>query len=416
MTTPPNSDIWDAIIIGGGAGGFFCAISIVELTHKPVKVLLLEGTPRVLTKVKISGGGRCNVTNAEHNPKQLIKNYPRGGKKLLNGFFKFGPKETIAWFANRGVSLVAEPDGRMFPTTNSSQTIINCFQNEVDNLGIDLRKKSIVESVRDTNNQFEVVARTEKFFAKHVVIATGSSPMGHKIAKDLGHNITPLAPSLFTLKSEHPVLTDLPGVSCQDVEIELIVGNKSFHQRGPILFTHWGFSGPAVLKLSAFAAREFLANNYEGHLKINWLPNQNQEQTFVQLKAIQKDNARKLIHTTKAFYFPKRLWHRLVKLAVGEDRVWNETSDRALRQLGTQLHGAKYEFSGKGEFKEEFVTCGGVDLAEIDLKGFESKVSPGLYFCGEVLDIDGITGGFNFQNAWTSARLAASSIANSIES
>jgi len=401
---------FDVLCIGGGAAGFFAAISCAELCPDPLRIGIVEATGRVLTKVKISGGGRCNVTNRCEDPRQLIANYPRGGKNLLNGFFKFGPKEMRAWLDARSIQTVAEKDGRVFPSSNTSQTIIDCLVSETDRYGIELFKGQIVKSITKTDELFSVVTRSSEISAKYLIIATGGAPQGHKLAADLGHTITNLAPSLFTLKSTDPLVEGLAGISVEDAAVQLNMGDTTFKQRGPLLITHWGFSGPAVLKLSAFAAREFLKYDYKGKLIVNWLPGLNGEQLWSTIKEHQQQNIKKKIVTTKPVDLPKRLWQRIVAIEGLTNGVWGETSDKSLRGLCRSVSEGTYLFAGKGEFKEEFVTCGGVALSEVDLKTFESKLCPGLYFSGEVLDIDGITGGFNFQNAWTSARIAAITI------
>lgn len=405
-----NDSIFDLICIGGGAAGFFGAISYAELANVPVKVAILEGTNRPLTKVKISGGGRCNVTHHCFDPKKLVQFYPRGGKNLLNGFFKFGPQEMIDWLAIRNVPTVAEKDDRIFPSTNRSQSIIDCFLAEAEKYKITLAKGCIVKSIEKVNGRFFLKTKDKVFKAKNILLATGGMPQGHKLAEGLGHQITSLAPSLFTLKSSHPIVPDMAGISMQKVSIQLNVGDCSFLQTGPVLLTHWGFSGPAILKLSAFAAREFLAQRYSGELVLNWLPDIHSEDLKRTLKKFRQAYPKKKLTKCNATDMPLRLWQRLLELCELHDLTWANISDASIDKLMGSIQRGSYDFSGKGEFKEEFVTCGGIDLQEVNLRTFESRRCQGLYFAGEILDIDGITGGFNFQNAWTSSRLAAANI------
>lgn len=340
---------YDFIIIGGGAAGYFAAINLKE-KNKALKVLILEKTRQPLAKVRISGGGRCNVTHACFDPKKLVENYPRGSKELLGPFTRFGPKETVKWFESRGVKLKEEADGRMFPESDSSETIIRCFQKECSRLGVELRLEASVQEVKPG---FKVILKNELLVSNALVITTGSSKWGWECAKSFGHTIIDPVPSLFTFNCPTSPLLDLAGVAVQKSLVKII--STKFSSEGPLLITHWGFSGPAILKLSAFAARELYARNYHADIEIDWQPES-------ELKV------------------PKNL----------------------LKHLSPEtLHQGRYHMEGKSTFKYEFTTAGGVDLKEINFKTMESKKEPGLYFAGEILNIDGITGGFNFQNAWT---------------
>lgn len=412
---------YDVIVIGGGAAGFFGAISMAELNQN-LSIAILESTNHFLRKVKISGGGRCNVTNRMEDPKELIKNYPRGGRKLLSAFYHFGSKEMKTWLENHQVEIKIEADGRVFPQSNSSQTIIDLFYHLCHEHKIQLIKKAKVTKIKlDSNSgQFEISCEAKSYQAKSVLMATGSAIPGHRLVERLGHRITPLSPSLFTLKSNHKVIDDLAGISVQEVHAEIKgkIENKKikYSQSGPVLITHWGFSGPAIIKLSAFAAEYFKQCDYQGNLKINWLPSKHVSEFSDELIKNKKSNPKKhlskIISHMSDTLLPKRLILKFLALNEIQDTSIADVSDKKLRSLIESIFNANYPFKGKGEFKEEFVTCGGVDLKEVDMKTFESKLVPNLYFAGEVLNIDGITGGFNFQNAWTGSRLAAESISS----
>lgn len=406
--------MYDLICIGGGAAGFFAAISSAELSKSKLKIAILEATHRPLTKVKISGGGRCNVTHDCKMPKELIGNYPRGGKSLLNGFFKFGPVQMLEWLHLNGIDTIVEKDGRIFPASQSSQTIIDCFLSKISSLNIDLHKGKLVRDVTANDTTFIVHTQKDAFETKCLVLATGGMIQGHELARKLGHSITELAPSLFTLSSNHPLIEGNAGLSSQNVKLRLEVNGQNFDLKGPILITHWGFSGPAVLKLSSFAARELHKSHYEGVLKINWLPDIKFEELLTVFKTQKTAHAKKYMKNLNPTTIPNRLWERVLSMTEINESKWADVKDKTLRELAQIIQNMECSFSGKGEFKEEFVTCGGVDLNEIHLKSFESKIHPRLYFCGELLDVDGITGGFNFQNAWTSARMAATSIVSGL--
>lgn len=401
-----------SVIVGGGAAGYFAAIRAAEC-FPDLKVILLEATHRPLLKVLLSGGERCNVTHHCFEPKELIKGYPRGSQELRGPFSRFQPKDTVAWFAERGVELKAEEDGRMFPITDSSATIANCLKTSAVKAGVELRLASRVKEIlrRDGSPRFELhLKEGEPMLADSVLLATGSTPSGYKIAASLGHTITPLAPSLFTFNITDRRIDGIAGISVPKATLTLTTPDqKRFEQTGPLLITHWGISGPAVLKLSAWAARELHRSDYHATLHINWIINHTQESARVSLDAYRAKHPVKQIQSEGPFFLPRRLWIRLTEHAGIElDRTWsNLTRAQALALCDELLHG-RFDVIGKGEFKDEFVTCGGVSLKEVDFRTMQSKLAPGLFFAGELLDIDGITGGYNFQAAWTTGWIAGS--------
>ncbi|PIV48682.1 MAG: aminoacetone oxidase family FAD-binding enzyme [Flavobacteriaceae bacterium CG02_land_8_20_14_3_00_34_13] len=397
----------DILIIGGGAAGFFTAINAAE-NNSEAKIVILERGKEVLTKVRISGGGRCNVTHAEFVPKELIKKYPRGEKELLGPFHHFMTGDTIEWFEKRGVSLKIEEDGRMFPETDSSQTIIDCFLSEVKRLAIDVKMNHSVKTITKQDSLWYVTTTKGDFITKNVVIATGSNPKIWQLLEKLGHKIIPPVPSLFTFHIKDARITDLSGIS---TNVAVKVLGTTLKSQGPLLITHWGMSGPAILKLSAWGARELFALDYTFTMQVNWLENQESEEALEQLKEIKLKQAKQLVIKYPMFELPRRLWQSLV-IASGIDveTKWAEINKKQLQDLTSQLTESKFMVDGKSTFKEEFVTAGGVELKEIDFKTFESKLHKNLYLAGEVLNIDAITGGFNFQNCWTSGFLVAKAI------
>ncbi len=362
----------------------------------------------MLTKVRISGGGRCNVTHAEFIPKELSRKYPRGEKELLGPFHNFMTGDTIAWFEKRGIALKIEEDGRMFPVTDNSQTIIDCFLSEIERLGIEVLLNHSVQEVSQEDEIWKVETTQGSFQGKHLIIATGSNPKIWNILKGLGHTIVPPVPSLFTFNIKDNRIANLPGVSTNASVKVLGTGLES---EGPLLITHWGLSGPAILKLSAWGARELNQLDYKFTLQVNWLEYLSFDETLEQLKEIKNNNAKQLVAKHPQFELPKRLWQNLVS-AVGIDieTKWAEINKNQLQNLVNQLTQSQFEVNGKSTFKEEFVTAGGVDLKEINFKTFESKLHNKLYLAGEVLNIDAITGGFNFQNCWTGGHLVAQAI------
>ncbi len=406
-------------IIGGGAAGFFgairCAQRAKDLNLK-VSIDILEASPNFLKKVRISGGGRCNVTHHIYDSNKFSENYPRGSKELKSPFSQFQALNTVEWFKERGVDLVAESDGRMFPKSNSSETIIDCFLNEAKKLGVNYKPNLNVQAVSlNKDKKFLLTVRNEEqdYACDKLLIATGSSPVGYKLAKSLGHKITNLAPSLFSFKLEDSLLQGLSGTSFKEAEVYVKIDGvkKNFKQRGPVLITHWGLSGPAVLKISAWAARELKESNYKGRLVVNWLGLKNSEVSFELLKSIKSKSEKSLIKNNPPEGLTKAFWEKvLIKNDFTLTLKWMDLSYKDLRKIAEMLTNYSFEIKGKNRYKDEFVECGGVSLKEINFKTMESKVCNNLYFAGEILDIDGITGGFNFQNAWTTSWLAANDI------
>jgi hypothetical protein len=380
------------------------------MSNPDCHVTILEKTEKLLTKVKVSGGGRCNLTNACFDVKELIKNYPRGNKELQSVFYKFGPSDTIEWFESKSAKLKTEKDNRIFPESDNSETIINCFLRLAEEYKIEIIKEYSVKEIKKTENGFTVNPES-KFaitFDKLIIAAGGNSRKEfYRMFEELGHTIIPPVPSLFTFNLENHPLKGLEGISLEKVKIK--IRDTKYFQEGPFLITHWGFSGPAVLKLSAFGARLINELNYNFNVEINWLPDV--KDIMKSLTSIKSISLNKVISSASQFYLPLRLWKRLVELAgINEESKWTETSKEKLQTLGKILTENAYHIEGKTTFKEEFVTAGGINLKEIDFKTMESKVCKGLYFTGEVLDIDGITGGFNFQSAWSTAYIAAHSV------
>ena len=411
----------EAIVIGGGAAGFFGAIACAE-ANSNIKVALIEAGRKPLAKVRISGGGRCNVTHNCFEPVRLVENYPRGSKALRGAFTRFQPLDTVKWFESRGVKLKTESDGRVFPITDSSDTIINCLMEAADRAGVRLITGVGVKSVinhflDDTKANFEIELKDgNKLHCDRLLIATGSNPLGYRWAKNLGHKIESPVPSLFTFNLKDTRLQALAGVSVESVIAKLGKGKNKLEQTGALLITHWGVSGPAILKLSAWGARYLCDRQYQATLQINWLPQFNQETIKQHLLQVKAENPKKKIVVHCPVNLPKRLWQSLVDyVGIKEFKIWTELSKQELNKLVIELVQGQYQITGKGLFKEEFVTCGGVSLKEIDFKTMESKKCPNLYFAGEILDIDGVTGGFNFQSAWTTSWLAGKAIASSLK-
>jgi predicted Rossmann fold flavoprotein len=403
---------FQVVVIGGGAAGFFGAIACAE-AHPETRVIVLEAAHQPLTKVRISGGGRCNVTHACFDPALLVQNYPRGGKALRGAFSRFQAKDTVEWFAAHGVQLKTEADGRMFPITDDSATVVDCLIRSARDAGVQIRTGVAVQSVTKLDDRFHLRLKAgEVLPADRLLLATGSNPAGYVIARSLGHTLEPPVPSLFTFQINDPRLGNLAGVSVSSAHLRLQVEDSpSLEQIGPVLITHWGLSGPAVLKLSAWGARLLHDHHYQASLRINWVPQINPESLRQQVLAVRAQLAKKSIVANCPIPIPRRLWERLtatVGIAPG-DR-WAELSNKALNQLLQELTQGQFLIQGKGAFKEEFVACGGVRLKEVDFKTMQSRQCPGLYLAGEILDIDGVTGGFNFQSAWTTGWLAGQAI------
>ncbi|MBO6571717.1 NAD(P)/FAD-dependent oxidoreductase [bacterium] len=394
-------------VIGGGAAGFFSAIS--AKTHNPdAQVTIYERSDKLLSKVRISGGGRCNVTHHCFKIHELVKFYPRGEKPLKKAFGIFSPTDTISWFNERGVELKTEEDGRMFPVSDSSQTIIDCLMKEVHNLGIGIKMKSAIKTLKESKNGLILGFKNgETKEVERVVVATGGSPRpeGFNWLRELGHNIEEPVPSLFTFNMPDESITKLMGVVAAPLSVK-IMGSK-LKSEGPLLITHWGMSGPAILKLSSFGARELNEMNYEFKALINWTGEQSEQEIREVLKGVAEAHGKKRIHNVNPFELPGRLWEFLIeKVEVGENMIWQNMGKKNINRMVHILMNDEYSVRGKTTFKEEFVTCGGVCLQDIGIKTMESKKVPNLYFAGEVLDIDGVTGGFNFQAAWTTGFIA----------
>ncbi|HWS59560.1 MAG TPA: NAD(P)/FAD-dependent oxidoreductase [Flavobacterium sp.] len=398
---------FDIIIVGGGAAGFFTAINIVEKNPK-LKVAILERGKNVLEKVRISGGGRCNVTHACFEPNELVKFYPRGEKELRGPFHQFCSGDTIEWFDKHGVELKIEEDGRMFPVSNSSQTIIDCFINATQKLGIQVLTNQSVQSIFKSDSFWKIETQTETYLAEKLILATGSNPKIWEMIHDFGHSIVTPVPSLFTFNIKDTRIKDLPGVSALAT---VWVNNTKLTSTGPLLITHWGMSGPAILKLSAWGARILHDKNYQFTIFVNWLNDLETEEAINILKELKLEHAKKTVVKKSPFELSNRLWESIV-LASGiqDETKWADLSKTQLQELANQLTNASFQVNGKSTFKEEFVTAGGIDLKEINFKTMESKLHPNLYFAGEIVNIDAITGGFNFQNAWTSGFIVAEAV------
>jgi len=405
------------IIIGGGAAGFFAAIACAEKLGDAARgsITVLEATLNSLAKVRISGGGRCNVTHACFDPRELSKRYPRGGKELIGPLSRFGPRETVAWFEERGVPLKTEEDGRMFPTTDQSATIIDCLQRCASFTGVRLLiAKSVVKARKLDQGGFELeLSSGERLSCDRLLVATGGGTAsgGHAIAASLGHTIETPVPSLFTFKIEDPRLAGLSGLAVPNAELR--VPGTRLRETGPVLITHWGLSGPGVLRLSAWGAREMAAQGHSFDLSVNWVPPHTKESITAQLTAARAANPKKQITTWCPLGLPLRLWEHLVPAAgIVPSATWAGLSNALLNALAAQLGEGGFRVQGKSSNKDEFVTCGGVRLKEVDFRTMESRLCPGLYFAGEVLDIDGITGGFNFQAAWCTGWIAGNAMAS----
>lgn len=406
------------VIVGGGAAGMFAAVNCAEM-YPLCRVTILEKGRRLLEKVKISGGGRCNVTHACFDVSELVKNYPRGSRELIAPFQRFQPRDTIAWFAKRGVQLKTEADGRMFPVTDSSQTIIDCLLLTAQRAGVEILPQTAVQQIippTATDAAWQVVTATDSppLRADALLLATGSSSQAWQQIANLGHTTIAPVPSLFTFHIRDPRLADLSGVSIAQVELQL--ANTNLKTQGALLITHWGLSGPAVLRLSAFGAPDLHKKNYETMLVVNFLPSIKPIALLDELQYIKETQTKKTVSANAQFQLPLRLWQRLTAyVGIGDTAKWADLSRKALKQLATVLQHSELAVKGKSTFKEEFVTCGGVSLKELNFKTMESRLLPRLFFAGEVLNIDAVTGGFNFQAAWTTAYIAALSIKLSID-
>ncbi|MBN2479787.1 MAG: NAD(P)/FAD-dependent oxidoreductase [Parachlamydiales bacterium] len=401
--------MYDLIIVGGGAAGVFAAIC-AKKTKSNAKVLILEKTSKLLFKVEISGGGRCNVTNAIFDPKELTKFYPRGQKELLSAFYQFQPKDMIEWLESKGVKLTKDSEGKIFSASNRSETILNCLINEAKKIGVDIYLNQNIKSILKKEDGFEVVLKNlASLHSKKLLLATGSQKEGYEFAEKLGHTINTPIPSLFSFKIKKSPILKLSGISQKPVEIK--IQNTKFSQVGSLLITHEGFSGPAIINLSAYAARFLYENNYKANLVINWLYDKSKIEIEKFLIDLKKNQGKKFLVNLKIFDFSKSLWeYFLDSFHERFKKPIKDISDKDFKILTEKLFSDVFEIIGKSTNKQEFVTCGGVDLKEVNFKNMESKICKNLYFAGEILDVDGITGGFNFQNAWTTGFIAGSNI------
>ena len=398
---------YDLIIVGGGAAGFFTAINLAEKNPK-LKIAILERGKEVLSKVRISGGGRCNVTHACFEPNELVKFYPRGEKELRGPFHQFGAGDTIEWFDRHGVALKIEEDGRMFPESNSSQTIIDCFLQATQKLNIAVLTGQSVQSIYKKDTFWKIETPTEQYLTEKLVMATGSNPKIWEMLQQFGHAVVSPVPSLFTFNIKDARIKELPGVAAQ---VTVKVKDTKLTSTGPLLITHWGMSGPAILKLSAWGARTLFDKNYQFTIFVNWLNEVDTEEAEKLLKEIKQEHAKKAVSKKSPFEFPNRLWESIVLAAgIENETKWADLTKTQLLNLSKQLTQATFQVNGKSTFKDEFVTAGGIDLKEINFKTMQSKLHENLYFAGEIVNIDAITGGFNFQNAWTSGFILANAV------
>ena len=394
-------------VIGGGAAGFFAAISVKE-NHPNHQVTLFEKTSKVLSKVRVSGGGRCNVTHDCSDIPTLCEAYPRGGKKLKSLFYQFSKSDTVDWFETRGIPLKTEKDGRMFPKSNNSQSIIDCLESEINRLKVTLKLGQTIEKIEQDGIGWKLNFKNQsnkKFDI--VIIATGGSPKinGFDWLRNLDHNIIPPVPSLFTFNMPNEPIKKLMGLVVENARV--MIKNTKIKTQGPLLITHWGMSGPAILKASAFGARELSDREYEFKIQVNWVDVTNTELLFKKLLDLSQVFSQKSIGSQNVFIMPNRLWNYLLsKVEIPSHKKWNEIGKKKFRELVSILTQDEYQVSGKTTFKEEFVTCGGIDLSEINLKTMQSKKANNLYFAGEIIDVDAITGGYNFQAAWSGGYIA----------
>ena len=399
----------DVIVIGGGAAGFFSAINIAILNPE-LSVLILERGSEGLQKVKISGGGRCNVTHAQFIPSELTTNYPRGEKELLGPFHQYMTGDTMKWFEDRGIELKIEDDGRVFPVSNTSQTIIDCFINEANRLNIQILYNHSVKSISKKGDHWLVNTDNSEFCSSKILVTTGSNPKIWNLMDQLNHTIVKPVPSLFSFDIKDDRINSIPGVVVEDVEVSVV--NSKLSTDGPLLITHKGLSAPSILKLSAFGALELAAMDYQFNISINFIKTSYNE-CLSQLKVVKSNLSKKMVVNHSLFEIPKRLWKELVLYSgIETNTTWADINRSQLNELSIQLTSSIFKVNGKSTFKEEFVTAGGVDLKEINFKTFESKINPNLFFAGEILNIDAVTGGFNFQNAWTGAYIASKSISD----
>ena len=414
--SPCASSLHDLIVVGGGPAGYMAAITAAE--QGVARVLVLEGTPEPLQKVRISGGGRCNVTHACWDPRELVSHYPRGSRPLRGPFSRFACGDAIAWFEEHGLTLVEESDGRLFPQQNRSEAVIQCLQTAARASGVRLRTKAMVQQVRvQPEGGFVLEGRgLEPLQARCLMLATGGHPSGRKMADALGLQLGPPVPSLFSLAFQAPALTACSGIAIDAVSLDLKLGDQRFRQIGRVLITHRGLSGPATLRLSAFAARALHQHRYKGELKLEWSAGLGRSGVEQRLRQSRQEQARRTLSAAKPFdHLPRRLWQAFLLVAGAEpERRWADLPLKPERRLVETLCAQRWKISGRGPFGEEFVTAGGVDLGEINMATMESRRCPGLYLAGELLDVDGVTGGFNFQACWSGGWLAGQAIAETL--
>ena len=400
------------IVVGGGAAGFFCAVNAARLSPS-LEVVIVEKTNKLLSKVRVSGGGRCNVTHACFSIAEMIKKYPRGASFLKKAFHHFFTTDTIAWFKDRGVELKTESDGRMFPISNNSQTIVDCLLQEANRYGVEILMNKEVKAVKKISDGFELIFSNDTtLVANFLCIASGGYPKSTQFEwlHQIGHTIEAPVPSLFTFNMPGNPINALMGISVERVQVK-IMGSK-LAEEGPLLITHWGMSGPAILKLSAWGARELAAKNWQFGMVVNWLPAYNEQTLKDKFQLIRFDIAAQKISNRNPFLLPQRLWEYLLQQSgVNENSRWADLPAKEQNKLIKNICAQEFSVNGKTTFKEEFVTSGGIALEEVEHASMESKIVPGLFFAGEVLNVDGVTGGFNFQNAWTTGWVAAKAIA-----
>lgn len=398
--------MYDLIVIGGGAAGFFTAIQLAERDSE-ARILILEKSNKVLSKVKVSGGGRCNVTHGCFIPSEMIQYYPRGNKELLGPFHRFMCGDMMDWLSNHDIETKIEEDGRVFPVSDSSQSIIDCFMSSCKMAGIEILMHSGLRRMEQREEHWELDSESGQYQGKQVMIATGSTPSVWNMLGEMEYDIVEPVPSLFTFNIKHPLTKELQGLSMPESSVT-IIGQK-LEESGPLLITHWGLSGPAVLKLSAWAARELHAADYQFEIEVNWLGmNEFKVRSIIDEQRL--SNPKRIVKKYPQFNIPRRLWERFCYLAKLYDLNWASLNSVQMNNLINLLIYCRMKVNGKSTFKEEFVTCGGVERKQIDFKSMQSRIHKGLYFAGEVIDIDAVTGGFNFQAAWTEAYIAAEAI------
>ena len=396
------------IVIGGGAAGFFFAVNCAE-QHPDYQITILEKSDKLLEKVRISGGGRCNVTHACFEPKALTKYYPRGERELLGAFHRFMTGDTMSWYESRGVELKTEDDGRMFPITDDSETIAHCLLTLAAEYGVKIRTHIEVDTLRYIDDQWQLTTSHDEVLMTDIVfIATGSALRMWDMLRHMGYKVADPVPSLFTFNIKDERIKDLMGLSAEKVTVK--VNDTRLQESGPLLITHWGMSGPAILKLSAWGARILKERKYTFYITINWTNDLTVPQCVEKLKEYKQEFPKRTVLSKAQFKLPSRLWEKLCHHAGMIEKNWADMTNKEIEKLATELTQSTYQVTGKSTFRDEFVTCGGVELDQIDLKTFQSKLHPNLFFAGEVLNIDAITGGFNFQAAWTGAWIAAQNV------